>query len=54
LKRHLAVEHELTPNQYRETLGLKSDYPMTAPNYTQQRRQLAFKIGLGKPKKATR
>ena len=53
LKRHLAVEHELTPNQYRETFGLKTDYPMTAPNYTQQRRQLAFKIGLGKPK-ATR
>jgi predicted transcriptional regulator len=23
LKRHLAVEHELTPNQYRETFGLK-------------------------------
>ena len=33
LKRHLAVEHELTPNQYRETFGLKSDYPMVAPNY---------------------
>ena len=33
LKRHLAVEHELTPNQYRETFGLRSDYPMAAPNY---------------------
>jgi predicted transcriptional regulator len=54
LKRHLAVEHELTPNQYRETFRLKPDYPMTAPNYTQQRRQLAFKIGLGKPNKAAR
>ena len=32
MKRHLAVEHELTPNQYRETFGLKSDYPMAAPN----------------------
>jgi predicted transcriptional regulator len=30
LKRHLAVEHELTPNQYREAFGLKSDYPMAA------------------------
>jgi predicted transcriptional regulator len=54
LKRHLAVEHELTPNQYRETFGLKSDYPMAAPNYTQKRRELAFSIGLGRPKKAAR
>jgi predicted transcriptional regulator len=54
LKRHLAVEHELTPNQYRETFGLKSDYPMVAPNYAQQRRELAVKIGLGRPKKSAR
>jgi predicted transcriptional regulator len=54
LKRHLAVEHELTPNQYRETFGLKSDYPMAAPNYAQQRREFAVKIGLGRPKKAAR
>ena len=54
LKRHLAVEHELTPNQYRETFGLKSDYPMAAPNYAQQRRELAVKIGLGRPKKPIR
>ena len=54
LKRHLAVEHELTPNQYRETFRLKPDYPMAAPNYAQQRRELAVKIGLGRPKKAPR
>ena len=54
LKRHLAVEHGLTPNQYRETFGLKSDYPMVAPNYAQQRRELAVKIGLGRPKKSAR
>jgi predicted transcriptional regulator len=54
LKRHLAVEHELTPNQYREAFGLKSDYPMAAPNYTQQRRELALSIGLGRPKKPAR
>jgi predicted transcriptional regulator len=51
LKRHLAVEHSLTPAQYRETFGLKTDYPMVAPNYAQQRRELALKIGLGRPKK---
>ena len=54
LKRHLVVEHELTPNQYRETFGLESDYPMVAPNYAQQRREIAFRIGLGRPKKPAR
>jgi predicted transcriptional regulator len=54
LKRHLAVQHELTPDQYRETFGLKPDYPMAAPNYAQQRRELAVKIGLGRPKKPAR
>jgi predicted transcriptional regulator len=54
LKRHLALEHELTPDQYRETFGLKPDYPMAAPNYAQQRRELALSIGLGRPKKPTR
>ena len=54
LKRHLAVEHDLTPNQYRETFGLKSEYPMAAPNYAQQRKELALKIGLGRPKRPVR
>jgi predicted transcriptional regulator len=54
LKRHLAVEHDLTPNQYRESFGLKPDYPMAAPNYAQQRRELAVKIGLGQPRKERR
>ena len=54
IKRHLAVEHDLTPNQYRETFGLKPDYPMAAPNYAQQRRELAVKIGLGRPRKQRR
>jgi predicted transcriptional regulator len=30
MKRHLAVEHQLTPDRYRETFGLKSDDPMVA------------------------
>jgi predicted transcriptional regulator len=54
LKRHLAVVHELTPKQYRETFGLKPDYPMASPKYSQQRRELAVRIGLGQPKKARR
>jgi predicted transcriptional regulator len=54
LKRHLTVEHELTPNQYRDSFGLKPEYPMAAPNYAQQRRELAVRMGLGRPKRARR
>ena len=54
LKRHLAVQHELTPAEYRERFGLKPDYPMAAPNYVQQRREVALATGLGRPKKPAR
>jgi predicted transcriptional regulator len=48
LKRHLMTHYNLTPDQYRKRWGLNADYPMTAPNYTEQRRALAKKIGLGR------
>ena len=51
LKRHLAVQHDLTPAEYRERFELKPEYPMAAPNYVQQRREVAFRTGLGTPKK---
>jgi predicted transcriptional regulator len=54
LKRHLAREHGLTPAEYRAEFGLRDDYPMTAPNYTEIRRQLAHKIGLGRKGRAAR
>jgi predicted transcriptional regulator len=54
LKRHLTVQHELTPAEYRERFGLKPDYPMAAPNYVQQRREVALATGLGRPKKPAR
>lgn len=47
LKRHLMTHYNLTPDAYRAKWGLPSDYPMVAPNYAQQRRSLAKKIGLG-------
>jgi predicted transcriptional regulator len=46
LKRHLA-RNGLTPEQYRERYNLKADYPMTAPTYSEHRRAMAHKIGLG-------
>lgn len=47
LKRHLMTHYNMTPEQYRAKWGLPADYPMVAPNYAQQRRALAKKIGLG-------
>lgn len=50
LKRHLS-SHGLTPVDYRERYGLKADYPMVAPGYSAQRREVAKRLGLGrKPK----
>lgn len=48
LKRHLTTAFNLTPDQYRKRWGLPADYPMVAPNYAEQRRDLAKKIGLGR------
>jgi len=46
LRRHLSG-HGLTPEQYRERYKLKPDYPMVAESYSEARRQMAHKIGLG-------
>lgn len=54
LKRHLAVQHDLTPAEYRARYELKADYPMAAPNYVQRRREVALETGLGQPRKQTR
>jgi predicted transcriptional regulator len=54
LKRHLIVEHSLTPDEYRKLFDLKADYPVVAPSYAQRRRELAVKLGLGRPKKPVR
>lgn len=47
LRRHLAT-NGLTPEQYRERYNLKADYPMVAANYSESRREMAKKIGLGR------
>lgn len=54
LKRHLASEHQLTPDEYRRLFDLRADYPMVAPNYAEMRRALALKIGFGRPKKTAK
>jgi len=47
LRRHLAT-HGLTPAEYRDRYGLKPNYPMVAENYSESRRAMAKKIGLGR------
>lgn len=47
LKRHLTTQGT-TPAEYRARYGLKSDYPMVAPSYSEARRVMAHKIGLGR------
>jgi predicted transcriptional regulator len=53
LKRHLMTHYQMTPDQYRQKWGLNADYPMVAPNYAEQRRSLAKKIGLGTKRRRT-
>ncbi|WP_341207137.1 MucR family transcriptional regulator [uncultured Sphingomonas sp.] len=53
LRRHLAG-HGLTPDDYRQRYGLKPDYPMVAESYSEARRDMAKKIGLGRKPGARR
>ena len=53
LRRHLST-HGLTPQEYRARYKLKPDYPMVAQNYSEQRRAMAVKIGLGSKGRAAR
>ncbi|WP_292666433.1 MucR family transcriptional regulator, partial [Mesorhizobium sp.] len=48
LKRHLATDHGLTPDEYRAKWGLPADYPMVAPSYSATRSALAKSSGLGR------
>jgi predicted transcriptional regulator len=48
LKRHLAGDHQMTPDEYRAKRDLPSSYPMVAPEYATTRSQLAKDSGLGR------
>ena len=47
LRRHLS-SNGLTPDDYRQRYGLRADYPMVAPAYSESRSALAKTIGLGR------
>lgn len=48
LRRHLAIAHGLTTDEYRARWNLKSDHPVTAPGYSERRSTMAKQIGLGR------
>lgn len=48
LKRHLRTAYDMSPEEYRAKWGLPADYPMVAPNYAEQRSQMAKSLGLGR------
>lgn len=54
LKRHIATDHDLGIEEYRQRWNLAKDYPMVAPDYAAKRRDLAHQIGLGKAPNARR
>lgn len=53
LRRHLST-HGLTPEEYRTRYNLKPDYPMVAESYSEARRAMAKKIGLGNKGRAAK
>ncbi len=53
LRRHLST-NGLTPEQYRERYNLKADYPMVAQSYSEARRAMAHRIGLGQKGRAAK
>jgi predicted transcriptional regulator len=53
LKRYLRTHFDMTPEEYRAKWDLPRDYPMVAPNYAAQRKELAVQIGLGRKRTET-
>ncbi|MBU3077831.1 MucR family transcriptional regulator [Sphingomonas quercus] len=47
LRRHI-VRQGYTPESYREAFGLPHDYPMVSADYSERRREMAKKVGLGR------
>jgi len=52
LRRHISKQHGLSRDEYRQRWGLRSDHPLTAPAYSEQRSTLAKEVGLGRKPKA--
>ena len=46
LEHHIRQLYGLTPDAYRHRWGLPDDYPMVAPNYAQERTEMAGRMDL--------
>jgi predicted transcriptional regulator len=47
LKRHIKTRYGMSPESYRHYWELADDYPMTAPNYADEKRDYALSTGFG-------
>ncbi len=52
LRRHLSA-NGLTPDKYRQRYGLKHDYPMIAPGFSESRSAIAKTHGLGRKRSSS-
>jgi predicted transcriptional regulator len=52
LRRHISMRHGLSRDEYLKRWGLRSDHPLTAPAYSEQRSTMAKALGLGRKPKA--
>ena len=48
LRRHIKVQHGLTPDEYLQRWGLQRDHLLTAPAYSERRSTAAKALGLGR------
>jgi predicted transcriptional regulator len=48
LKRHIAADQQMTPDQYQAKWNLPTSFPMIAPEYAAERSKLAKTSGLGR------
>lgn len=48
LRRHIGVQHGLTPDEYLKRWGLKQNHPLIAPAYSERRSTVAKALGLGR------
>jgi predicted transcriptional regulator len=48
LRRHISTQHSLSPDEYRQRWGLRSNYLLTAPSYSEQRSAMAKARGFGR------
>jgi predicted transcriptional regulator len=52
LRRHITTQHGLSRDEYLNRWGLRSDHPLTAPAYSEQRSTMAKALGFGRNPKA--